>query len=67
MNEIEAVLRTFTEETFPRSASLLQVCMGGLCQKRILSGPLQRYSCHVMEQLEQLFPEVKMLGPVFEY
>jgi len=67
VNEVEAVLRSFTQETFPRSASLLQVCMGGLCQRNVLSGPLQRYSCHVTEQLQQLFPEVKTLTPIFEY
>jgi hypothetical protein len=41
--------------------------MGMLCQSGILSGPLQKYSCHVTEQLVQLFPEVRALTPVFKY
>jgi hypothetical protein len=67
LHELNARLRGFTEESFPRSASLLQICMGVLCQGGILSGPLQKYSCHVTEQLVQLFPEVRTLTPVFKY
>ena len=63
----EAGLREFSSETFPRSASLLQVCMGILCKSGLLSGPLQKYSCHVTEHLAQLFPEVRALSPIFEY
>jgi ppGpp synthetase/RelA/SpoT-type nucleotidyltranferase len=60
-------LRVFTYETFPQSASLLQVCIGTLCQSGLLSGPLQKYSCHITEQLTQLFPEAGALSPVFDY
>ena len=67
LSELNTRLRAFTEETFPRSASLLQICMGMLCQSGILSGPLQKYSCHVTEQLVHLFPEVRALTPVFKY
>ena len=67
LSELDIRLRAFTEESFPRSASLLQVCMGMLCQGGMLTGPLQKYSCHVTEQLVQLFPEVRALTPVFTY
>ena len=67
LSELNMRLRNFTEESFPRSVSLLQLCMGILCQSRILSGPLQKYSCHVTEQLIQLFPETRSLTPVFRY
>jgi ppGpp synthetase/RelA/SpoT-type nucleotidyltranferase len=67
LSELNSRLRGFTEESFPRSASLLQICMGMLCQSGVLSGPLQKYSCHVTEQLVQLFPEVRTLTPVFKY
>jgi len=64
---LDASLRAFSAETFPRSVSLLQVCMGLLCKSGLLSGPLQKYSCHVTDSLAQLFPEVQALTPVFQY
>ncbi|WFU27240.1 hypothetical protein QA649_13820 [Bradyrhizobium sp. CB1717] len=64
---IEKQLRRFTLETFPRSASLLQVCMGILQEVGLISGPLQRYSCHVTDHLLEIFPGVRGLTPVFEY
>jgi hypothetical protein len=67
LSELNTRLRGLTEDSFPRSASLLQICMGMLCQSGLLSGPLQKYSCHVTEQLVQLFPEVRALTPVFRY
>jgi ppGpp synthetase/RelA/SpoT-type nucleotidyltranferase len=65
--ELEEKLRTFTIETFPRSASLLQVCMGVLCESGLLSGPLQKYSCHVTDHLVEIFPGVRELTPIFDY
>jgi ppGpp synthetase/RelA/SpoT-type nucleotidyltranferase len=67
LNELDTELRKLTAETFPMSASILQVCMGLLCSKGILTGPLQRYTCHVTDQLVQLYPEVRSLSPVFDY
>jgi len=67
ISALDASLRAYTAETFPRSISLLQVCMGVLCRSGLLSGPLQRYSCHVTDSLAQLFPEVQALTPVFQY
>ena len=64
---LEEKLRLFTMETFPRSASLLQVCMGILCEGGLLSGPLQEYSCHVTEHLVEIFPRVAELTPKFDY
>jgi hypothetical protein len=65
--ELNRGLRAFKEGSFPMSASLLQICMGMLCQGGMLSGPLQKYCCHVTDQLVQLFPEVRALTPVFKY
>ena len=65
--ELESKLRMFTAETFPRSVSLLQVCMGVLCEHGLLSGPLQKYSCHITDQLVEIFPCVSTLKPVFNY
>jgi hypothetical protein len=67
LNELDIELRKLTAATFPRSASILQVCMGLLCSRGIITGPLQRYTCHVTEQLAQLYPEVRSLSPVFDY
>lgn len=67
LTELNHGLREFSAESFPRSASLLQVCMGVLCKNDMLSGPLQKYSCHVTDNLAQLFPEVSTLSPVFDY
>ena len=67
LNNLEIEMRKLTAETFPRSASILQVCIGLLCAKGVLTGPLQRYTCHVTEQLIQLYPEVGSLSPVFDY
>lgn len=67
LGRLDECLRAFTVETFPQSASLLQVCVGILCQTKMLSGPLEKYSCHVTDQLVQLFPETGALTPVFEY
>jgi hypothetical protein len=67
LRKLDEGLRAFTSETFPQSASLLQVCIGTLCQSGLLSGPLQKYSCHITEQLTQLFPETGTLTPVFDY
>jgi hypothetical protein len=67
ITELEEKLRTFTAETFPRSASLLQVCMGVLCEHGLLSGPLQKYSCHITDHLVEIFPGVSELTPVFDY
>jgi ppGpp synthetase/RelA/SpoT-type nucleotidyltranferase len=64
---LESSLREFPSDSFPMSASLLQVCMGILCKTGILTGPLQRYSCHVTEHLSLLFPDVRNLSPVFDY
>lgn len=64
---LDISLRAFRADTFPQSASLLQVCVGVLCQGGLLSGPLQKYSCHITEQLKLLFPETGALTPVFEY
>jgi hypothetical protein len=65
--ELESRLRIFTADTFPRSASLLQVCMGVLCEHGLLSGPLQKYSCHITDHLVEIFPSVSTLKPVFDY
>jgi ppGpp synthetase/RelA/SpoT-type nucleotidyltranferase len=67
LDELETGFQEFNVETFPRSASLLQVCIGILCKRGLLSGPLQKYSCHITEHLAQLFPEVSALSPIFEY
>ncbi|MEY9594688.1 ppGpp synthetase/RelA/SpoT-type nucleotidyltransferase [Bradyrhizobium yuanmingense] len=67
MAEMERRLRLFSADTFPRSASLLQVCMGLLQEGGLLSGPLQRYSCHVTDHLLEIFPGVSGLTPVFRY
>ncbi|WP_168203020.1 MULTISPECIES: hypothetical protein [unclassified Tardiphaga] len=67
LSELERELRTLTIDTFPRSASILQVCMGLLCQKGILTGPLQKYTCHITDPLTQLYPELRTLSPVFDY
>jgi ppGpp synthetase/RelA/SpoT-type nucleotidyltranferase len=67
ITELEAKLRTFTADTFPRSASLLQICMGVMCENGLLAGPLQKYSCHITDQLAEIFPGVRELTPVFDY
>jgi len=67
LRNLDEGLRSFTLETFPQSASLLQVCVGILCQGDMLSGPLGKYTCHVTDQLVQLFPKTSALAPVFEY
>lgn len=67
LNVLEEGFCAFTIETFPRSASLLQISMGLLCTRGVLSGPLQEYSCHVTEELIQLYPAVGALSPVFSY
>ena len=67
LSEIDSELRKLTAETFPRSASVLQVCMGLLCSRGIITGPFQRYTCHVTEQLAQLYPDVRSLSPIFDY
>lgn len=67
LRSLDKELRSFTSETFPRSASLLQVCVGVLCEGEVLAGPLERYTCHVTEQLVQLFPRTGALTPVFNY
>ena len=67
LSELDIELRKLTAETFPRSVSILQVCMGLLSSRGILTGPLQRYTCHVTDQLTQLYPEVRSLSPVFDY
>ena len=65
--KLEASLMEFNIDTFPRSASLLQVCMALLFQNGLLSGPLQRYACHVTPQLGAIFPGIEGLTPVFRY
>ncbi len=67
LHEIEAGLRGFSADTFPMSASLLQVCIGVLCRNGTVAGPFSRYSCHITEQLVQLFPDARSLSPVFRY
>ena len=67
LNELDLELRKLTSETFPRSVSILQVCTGILCSRGILTGPRHYYTCHIIEQLIQLYPAVRSLSPVFEY
>jgi ppGpp synthetase/RelA/SpoT-type nucleotidyltranferase len=65
--ELDVELRQIAGENFPRSISILQVCMGLLCKRGMLRGPLQRYTCHITDQLIQLFPETDALSPRFKY
>jgi hypothetical protein len=65
--KVEAGLRDLSGERFPRSATLLQVCMALLHKNGALSGPMQRYSCHVTPQLRTIFPGIETLRPIFSY
>jgi hypothetical protein len=64
---LEAGLRGFDAGSFPRSASLLQICMAILFSDGLLSGPLQRYACHITPELRAIFPGIEVLTPVFRY
>jgi hypothetical protein len=67
LSGVEAGLRNLSGERFPRSATLLQVCMALLCENGALTGPLERYACHVTPQLRTIFPGIETLEPVFRY
>jgi hypothetical protein len=65
--EAENGLRALGHGNFPQSASILQVCMAVLFDRRVISAPLQKYSCHVTRELAQLFPGIDALSPIFQY
>ena len=67
LSKLEAGLREFDVDSFPRSASLLQTCMALLFKEGVISGPLQRYRCHVTPELGTIFPGIEALTPVFRY
>jgi ppGpp synthetase/RelA/SpoT-type nucleotidyltranferase len=49
----------------PRSLSLLQLCMGILAKHGSIKRPLRRYVPLITQELTDLYPEVRVLGPGF--
>lgn len=64
---VESGLRSMGHDGFPRSVTMLQVCMALLHKDGALSGPLQKYTCHITPQLKNIFPGIEALRPVFRY
>lgn len=53
-------------ETFPRSLSLFQVCLGSLARGGFIERPLHRFSPLVSAELVALYPECRVLGEGFD-
>lgn len=64
---LENEIRKIPPDSFPRSISILQICIGILCRGGVITPPFRRYRYHVTEQLASIYPEVRMLAPIFSY
>lgn len=60
--EVEATLH----ESFPRSISLLQFCIGAMAKQGILARPMRRFVPLITGELRDLYPDTKKLGAGFD-
>jgi len=60
-------IEQLTPDTFPRSVSLLQFCMGALVNHKLLTGPLRNYTPVLTNELRSLYPDVTILGHGFDF
>lgn len=67
LKAIEAELRSLGLGQVPRSVSLLQLALGILAQRGLLSRSFNNFTPSVTPELESLYPEVKKFTPVFDY
>ena len=59
-------IRSTVPETFPRSVSLLQFCVGALARHGMITGPLFRIVPLITGELLTLYPETRKVGAGFD-
>lgn len=66
---IEEEFGSLTPDRFPRSISLLQFCTGAVTKRGLFKHPPhpQRFVPLITQELLDLFPETKFLGPGFDF
>jgi ppGpp synthetase/RelA/SpoT-type nucleotidyltranferase len=65
LQEITAAMAEWTEKDFPRSVSLLQVCVGLLAERGYVKEAPRGYTLLLTDELRALFPATRKLGNGF--
>ncbi|MFO0889380.1 MAG: hypothetical protein U0790_09605 [Isosphaeraceae bacterium] len=67
IEQLDAEISTFKGESFPRSISLLQLSLGCLTRRKLLSPPLTDYTPLVTPELLDLYPEIVAYQESFDF
>lgn len=67
LKAVGAEVASLTADSFPRSLSLIQFCIGALVKQQFLTAPLRRYTPVLTTELRSLYPAVALLGNGFDF